>query len=51
MTRTASFECDICGNEFSHQHEAEEHVVYNHNVVKDRINVIDEANQAEAGGL
>lgn len=51
MTDEAIFECKICGQEFDWQDEAEEHVVYNHDVVRDEIAVHDPANHAEPGGL
>lgn len=51
MTGGAIYECKICGAEFGFRDEAEEHVVYNHEVVRDRIEVHDPANRAEPGGL
>lgn len=48
---TVLFECDICGRYFGEHREAEEHVIYNHDVVEDRISVVDERNRVEPEGL
>lgn len=51
MSEDVEYECDVCGQDFGEQREAEEHVIYNHDVVEDRINVTDPRNMHEPGGL